>query len=191
MSLVKKLNKSHPIVMGIDSNTNNIAFAIYKEKQLIHYGKVEFNKGDIYERIRSAGMISRALANKWNIDYIAVEASVFVNSPQVAIKMAMCLGAIISGLMHSGKTEVIAISPRAWQSYIGNKTYTKVMKQEVIDANPGKSTSWISNHIRNTRKQFTIDFFNEMFKTNISDNDVSDACGIGWYAANETLTESS
>lgn len=175
--------------MGIDSNTNNIAFAIYKDKELIHYGKVEFGKGDIYERVKSANMVARALAKKWKVDYIAIESSVYVNSQQVAIKMAMCVGAVIAGLMQSGDIEVIAVPPRSWQSYIGNKTHTREMKAELALTNPGKSATWMNGYVRKLRKQFTIDFFNNKFQTSITDDDVADACGLGWYAATQVLTK--
>jgi len=187
VTLVGKLNKRPGRVLGIDSNTKSIALAIYKEDQLEYFGKINLKGSDLYERVRMAGLASRAITKKWEISHVAIESAVFVNSVQVGIKMAMIEGAIISGLMFSGKTTVLEVPPRSWQQYIGNVTYNKEMKAVVAEEHPGKSASWLSGEIRNRRKQFTMDYFNDKFNVNIADDDIGDACGIGWYAVNKMI----
>lgn len=169
--------------MGIDSNTKSIAFSIFDGKELIHYGKIDITGQDIYEKIRDAGIKSRALCKHYKVGYIAIESSVFVKSAQVAIKMAYITGAILAGLTSSG-ADSIAIPPRTWQQFIGNVTFTKDMKEAVVLENPDKSSNWISNEIRKRRKQYTIDFFNNKFNISCSDDDVSDAIGVAYYVVN-------
>ena len=57
-------------------------------------------------------------------------------------------------------------------------------KQEIVNSNPGKSVSWLKAHEREIRKQRTIRFVNTIYDKQITDNDVADAIGIGWYATN-------
>lgn len=180
MSIVSKLSKSNATVMGIDSNTNSIAFSIFGDDKLIHYGKIDIVGQDIYEKIRDAGTKSRALCKHYDVEYIAIESSVFVKSAQVAIKMAYMTGAILSGLTSRG-ADSIAIPPRTWQQYIGNITFTKEMKALVVAEHQDKSANWISNEIRKRRKRYTIDYFNKMFNISCNDDDVSDAIGVAYY----------
>lgn len=188
MSIVSSVVKRPPVVMGIDANTHSMAFAILKEDKLIHYGKIEFNEGSIYDKIRDAGARAKAFNLSFDIDYVCIESAVFVNSQQVAIKLAYVYGAIISSLMNANSAEVIEVAPISWQSFIGNKNYSAAQKKTIASNYPDKSASWVSNHIRDLRKQFTLDFFNEKFNINLTDNDVGDAIGIAWYAYQKSLT---
>lgn len=187
MTLSSKLDHRPTRVLGIDANTNNMAFAIFDSLELVHYGKINFGSGEMHDKLRVAGMVSRAFVKKWKVDYIAIEGSVFVQSMQVAIKLAYTNGALISGLSHDG-AKVVTVSPKAWQTFIDNKAYTKAMKAEVAKSFPDKGTSWVTTHIRKQRKQYTIDHFNNKFDVAIDDDDVADACGIAWYAANHSIS---
>ena len=110
-----------------------------------------------------------------------------VKSADAGIKIAMIVGAILSVILKP-ETKVVTVAPISWQSYIGNKNFTKIQKLDVEKEFPGKSAAWYKNKIREKRKQFTMDFFNDKFKISISDNDVGDATGIAYYAY-KTLTE--
>ena len=94
--------------------------------------------------------------------------------------MAYIFGAIMGELLENG-AKVVEVHPITWQSFIGNKNFTNVQKAQVKKDNPNRSDNWIKNHIREMRKQKTLDFVSDMgVKTN-SDN-VADAAGIAWYA---------
>jgi hypothetical protein len=110
-----------------------------------------------------------------------------VRSADAGIKIAMIVGAILSVILKP-ETQVVTVAPVSWQSFIGNKNFTKAEKLQVEKDFPGKSASWYKNKIREIRKQRTMDFFNDKFNTSISDNDVGDACGISYYAYKK-LTE--
>ena len=110
-----------------------------------------------------------------------------VRSADAGIKIAMIVGAILSVILKP-ETQVVTVAPVSWQSFIGNKNFTKAEKLQVEKDFPAKSASWYKNKIREIRKQRTMDFFNDKFNTSISDNDVGDACGISYYAYKK-LTE--
>ncbi len=171
-------------VMGIDSSTHSLAFAVIKGGQLIKYGKINFSGNTSYERLVDSREKILALKEQFDVDYIAIEKAIMVRSVDTAIKMGMALGVIISSIMDDG-VRVVEVAPITWQSYIGNKNYDRTKKKKIKDDNPGKSDSWIKNKIREERKQYTIDFFNKKYSIAVDDNDVSDAVGIAYYASKE------
>jgi Holliday junction resolvasome RuvABC endonuclease subunit len=175
-------------VMGIDSSTHSLAFAIIKDGDLIKYGKIYFDGNSAYDRLADSQAKLLALRDQFSVDYIAVEKAIIAGSGiSTAIKMGMALGVVIASVMDSGTT-VVEVPPISWQSYIGNKNYTKSQKAEINKEFPGKSASWIKGKIRERRKQFTIDYFNDEFDMFNDDNDVADAIGVAFYAS-EVLTK--
>ena len=73
-------------------------------------------------------------------------------------------------------------SPMVWQNYIGNKRLTTEEKLKVLESNPNKSKSWIKSYERSLRKQRTMNFVNINFDLHVTDDDVSDAIAIGYWA---------
>lgn len=170
-------------VMGIDASTHTIAYCIFDGEKPVEYGELNFDGGTLYERIVNAKRIVKALRNRFNVDFVAIEAAVMVRSAQTGLKMAYTFGAIMGELLENGAT-VIEVHPIQWQSFIGNKNYTKAEKEKVKRDNPGRSDSWIKNEIRLQRKQKTISFMDKLGVHTTSDN-VADAAGIAWFAVNE------
>lgn len=166
--------------MGIDSNTNSLAFSIFEDGKLIEYGKVEFKGKDIYARITDCNKKTMAFAKKWKVDLICIESAVVVRSVKVALSMAMMNGVMLGNLTYYGAT-VVGVTPLQWQSAINNKTLTRKERADFKKLHPEKSASWISIQIRAARKQFTIDFVNDLFKIKVTDDDVSDSIAIGLY----------
>ena len=52
---------------------------------------------------------------------------------------------------------------------------------------PNKSESWYKTQEREMRKEKTIRFINLQYDKDIKDNDVADACGIGYWAINNLV----
>ncbi len=86
-------------------------------------------------------------------------------------------------LLDSGAT-IVEVHPLKWQGYIGNPNFTKAQKAQVKSMHPDKSDTWIKAEVRNMRKKKTMDFMAGLGVHTDSDN-VADASGIAWYAANE------
>lgn len=185
MSLAKLVKVPESTVLGIDASTHSIAFCLFKEKTPIKWGEVNFDGGDVYERILDAKRKVRGIMGQIPSDFVAIEAAVMVRSANTGLKMAYIFGAIMAELISDGR-KVVEVHPITWQSFIGNKNFTKAQKEEVKNAFPGKSENWYKNRIREIRKQKTIDFCQSLGVTVESDN-VADACGIGWYATNNMV----
>jgi Holliday junction resolvasome RuvABC endonuclease subunit len=182
MGLIKSLEKTKVhTVMGIDASTHSLAFAIFKDTKLIKFGKINFSGNTSYDRLADSQHKISEMAAVFDVDYIAIEKSIFVRSADTAIKMGMAIGVIIANVSKYG-TKVVEVPPVTWQSYIGNTNWGPAKKAALKKEYPGKTKSWYSTHIREERKQFTINYFNKLFGIQIDDNDVSDAIGIGWYA---------
>lgn len=180
MSIAKLLKSDAKRVMGIDASTNSMAYCIFDGDFVVEYGEILFTGADIYDRILDAKRKVRALKDRFNCDFIAIEAAVMVRSAQTGLKMAYTFGTIMGELLENG-AKVVEIHPITWQSFIGNKNYTAAQKAQVKKENPGRSDSWIKSTIREQRKQRTLEFARSVGVRTNSDN-VGDATGLAWYA---------
>jgi len=172
-------------VLGIDASTNSIAFCLMNEKKPIKWGEIVFEGSDVYERILDAKRKMKSFKNELDTDFVVIEAAIQVKSVHTGIKMAYVFGAIMGELL-SDNVKVVEVHPITWQSYIGNKNFTKAEKQAVKDEFPGKSENWYKAKIRDIRKSRTIDFARTLGIDTENDN-VADAAGIAWYAVNEVV----
>ena len=168
--------------MGIDASTHTIAYAIFDGETAVEWGEIFFDGGTIYERIVDAKRKIRALRERFQVDFIALESAIMVRSVNTGLKMAYVFGAIMGELLDNGAT-VVEVKPLEWQSFIGNKNFSKAEKDAVLKENPGRSANWIRNRIRELRKQRTIEFVASL-GINVESDNVADAAGIAWYAVN-------
>lgn len=185
MSLAKLAKIEAKAVLGIDASTNSFAFCLFKNKKPSKWGEIHFEGDTVYERMLDAKRKISQIKSKIDYDFVAIEAAVSVKSVATGLKMAYVFGTIISELIDD-KIKVVEIHPITWQSYIGNKNYTKAEKQAVKDEFPEKSDNWIKAKIREQRKARTLNFASSLGVKTESDN-VSDAVGIAWYAVNEIV----
>lgn len=189
MSLAKLANRSSKRILGVDASTNSFAFCLIENKKVVKYGEIHFDGADVYERILDAKRKIAGIraAGFFDVDYMAMEAAVMVRSANTGLKMAYIFGAIIGEIL-SDNIKVIEVHPITWQSFIGNKNFTKAQKAEVKKQYPGRSENWIKNKIREIRKDMTKDFAGKHGVKTESDN-VSDSFGIAWYASHELMGE--
>lgn len=188
LSQLKKTKASR--VMGIDCSTNSFAFAIYDNQILESFGEVNFNGSDVFERLLDANnkVTAMSKANMFDVSFVAIESSVLVKSPSVAIKLAYVYGSVIGAILQQG-VKVVEVAPITWQSYIGNPNLKKAEKDKLRIDFPGMSASWYQNKGRQIRKARTLEFANKLHngKPAISDN-VGDAIGVGYYTAHHLTT---
>lgn len=182
MSLAKLAKSIDESVLGIDASTRSIAFCLFKNKKPVRWGEIFFEGSDVYERILDAKKKVNVIAKTFPSDFVAIEAAVMVRSANTGLKMAYIFGAIMGELIADGR-KVVEVHPITWQSYIGNKNFTKADKEKLKKDYLDKSDNWYKNKMREIRKQKTINFCRHLGVVVESDN-VADACGIGWYAAN-------
>ena len=185
MSLAKLAKPKGTKVLGIDASTNSFAFCLMDGKTPVKWGEVEFAGADVYERILDAKNKIKAFKHTLDFDFVVIEAAISVKSVHTGMKMAYVFGAIMVELL-SEKVEVVEVHPITWQSYLGNKNFTKAEKQKVRDDFPNKSENWYKGKIREIRKSRTIDFARTLGINTENDN-VADAAGIAWYAVNEVV----
>ena len=185
MSLAKLVKAKSNKVLGIDASTNSIAFCLMLGKKPIKWGEVFFEGDDVYHRILDAKRKIKSFKGELDFDFVVIEAAISVKSIHTGIKMAYVFGAIMGELL-SDNVEVVEVHPITWQSYLGNKNFTKAEKLAVKNEFPGKSETWYKNKIREIRKTRTIGFASSLGVKTESDN-VADAAGIAWYAVNEIV----
>lgn len=171
-------------IMAIDASTNSIAFSIFVDGKLKHFGKVNFSGKTVYQRVGDASRKVNSLMDNFNISAIVIESAIHVNSQKSAISLSLVQGAILGAAQQNGVREVVSCSPLSWQSWIGNNRLNKHEKEVIRHKNPGKSVSWYKDKERSFRKQRTMNYVNDKFGTNLEDDDVADAVALGWYSVN-------
>ena len=171
-------------ICSIDASTNSIAFAVFDDEKLEQYGKVRFTGQNTYEKVGDAARKTKALFDNIKVDAIIIEQTIYANSPKTAANLALSQGALLGAARIAGIKNFSSVSPMEWQNFIGNKRLTVDEKTKILESNPGKSKSWIKSHERSLRKQRTINFVNINFDLKITDDDVSDAIAIGYWAIN-------
>jgi len=185
VSLAKLAKPRANKVLGIDASTNSIAFCLMDDKTPIKWGEIVFDGSDVYERILDAKKKVKSFKQSLDYDFVVIEAAISVRSVHTGMKMAYVFGAIMGELL-SDNVEVVEVHPITWQSYLGNKNFTKAEKQAVKDEFPGKSENWYKGKIREIRKSRTINFVSTLGINTENDN-VADSAGIAWYAVNEIV----
>jgi hypothetical protein len=172
-------------ICAIDASTNSLAFAVYENKNLKEFGKINFEGSDIYQKVGDAAVKTKAYFKDFmNAEAIVIEHTVFMNSPKTAADLALVQGALLGAAAMCGITTVGRVSPITWQNYLGNKKLTKEEQLLLRSKNPGKSDSWYKSYERQFRKERTIKLIEINYDKTINDNDVADACGIGHWAIN-------
>ena len=168
-------------IISVDASTNSMAFSYFENGKLIKYGKIKFTGTDAIYKSGDACKKAIKFFEEIKADALVVEAAIYSNSPKTAMQLSLVQGAILGAAQVAGIKKVITISPVQWQNYIGTKLLTAAEKQDIVKKNPGMSNSWYKGKQRETRKNKTIQSVNKNFKINVSDDDVADAIGIGWF----------
>ena len=191
MKTLMSHNEKPKTICSIDASTNSLAFAIFSDKDLKAYGKINFKGITTYAKVKDAARKSLQFFKKFNIDAIVIEHTVFMNSPRTAADLALVQGAMLGDAGIAGIRVAGAVNPLSWQSFIGNPKLTTPEKNKMIQEFPGKSKNWYQNKSRELRKERTIRFVNTYYDIHIDDNDIADAIGVGhWSIANwERLTK--
>lgn len=170
-------------IVSIDASTNSMAFSYFESGVLKTYGKIRFNGNDAFHKTGDACKKCIPFFKNMRIDAIVIESAIYSNSPKTAMQLSLVQGAVVSAAYVSGVRVIKSITPMQWQNYIGTRLLTKNEKADLERKFPGKSKSWYKSKQRETRKNKTIDSVNDHFKINVSDDDVADAIGIGWYVS--------
>ncbi len=170
-------------VLCIDASTNSLAFSLFEKGKLVRYGKIRFVGTDSVYKAGDAGKKSISFFKKISADALVLESVIYSTSPKTTVNLALVQGAIVSAAQVAGIKIVKTVSPMSWQSHIDNRLLSAEEKDSIEKNNPGRSASWYKTKQRETRKNKTINMVNKKYKINISDDDVADAIGIGWYVS--------
>ena len=171
-------------IMGVDCSSNTLAFSIFEDEDLVHWGEIKFGKGDIMHRANNANRVVNNLIDNdpmfQNIEHIFYESAVYIQNKKTVILLAYAFGAAIAPFAKPGVV-VEGVVPTAWQNFIGNKAFTKAEKQGLKNDNPGKSESWLKEKMRSMRKQRNIDFVKKQFDVVAKNDNVADAICVGFF----------
>jgi Holliday junction resolvasome RuvABC endonuclease subunit len=168
---------------AIDASTNSLAFAYFKNENLMQYGKIKYFGNDIYEKISDTAHKTQGFFKQFpGLNHIVIEQPIYLNSPKTAANLSMSHGALVGSAALAGVRNMASVSPMQWQNWIGNGRLTTEEKASIRKEIPGKSESWYKSKDREFRKNRTIKFVNNKFYLKIVDDDVADAIAIGSWA---------
>lgn len=167
-------------VLGIDSSTNSFAYCIIEDGEPVDWGEIPFKGSTVFKRLADGRRKIEEVKSKLHADVVVIESSIFVQNKKTVILMAYAVGAILSVLMDT-IDEVDEVSPKEWQSAIGNMPLSKAEKESIKLKTPGKSKSWYDNQAREQRKQFTMDWVREKFGIAADTDNISDAVALASY----------
>lgn len=167
---------------AIDASTLSMAYAYYTDGNLVGYGKILFSGSNIHEKIRDCAIKTHEFFQEHPTHTIAIEQTVFINSPKTLADLSRCQGALLAAAALAGVSDTRTVPPVTWQNYIGNGKLTAAEKQAIKSAHPDKSVSWYKGEERKFRKQRTIDFVNSKYSIELEDDDIADAIAIGHYS---------
>lgn len=170
-------------ILAVDASTNSIAFAYFESGKLIKYGKIKFYGNDAFYKAGDACKKCIAFFKTIDADAMVIESAIYSNSPKTAMQLSIVQGAIVAAAHIAGINIIKSITPMQWQNYIGNRLLTKAEKADIERKTPGKSRSWYKTKEREFRKSRTIDSVYKQFNVKVSDDDVADAIGVGWYVS--------
>lgn len=177
--------------LGIDCSSYSLAYACFEGEKALYCGEIFFEGNTWPKRLKDARAKTQALLESPDImgsggfraDYVAIEAAIAVKSVKTAITLAYFFGAVMSVLLQNG-ADVITVPPITWQTFIGNPNLKPAEKAAIVDANPGRKASWYQNEGRKFRKQRTLAFARRYFTIPSDSDNIGDAVGVAYYAAN-------
>lgn len=187
------LNKTKAVrVLGIDCSTKSLAYACFEGQTALYCGEVFFEGATVFERLNDARAKTQALIDSADVmgtdgfkaDFVAIESAIMVNNSKTVISLAYVYGSVMGVLLQNG-AKVVEVFPIQWQTYIGNPNLKTGEKEKLKRDNPGKSMSWLKNAGRLMRKQRTLDFAKTYFNIETDSDNVGDAVGIAYFAANK------
>ena len=168
-------------VVGLDLSTRSMGFSHFKNTKLNKYGELFYEDGNFNSRLASIDKRVEEFAEVFGVpDLVVVESPVKVGSIQTTISLAYAYGIVMAKFAKRGCT-VKTITPVAWQSFIGNKNFSKKETTALKRKFPKKSNSFYTTKKREIRKQRTIDWANQKFKIDLKSDNVADSVGIGYY----------
>ena len=178
--------------VSVDASTQSMAFAIW-EDDLRAWGKIvyEHTSKNIYDKSgvigKKSGALARALLDKYKVDTMIIEKTIFSNSPMTASNLALTQGALVGAAIFGGIDKVRGVEPITWAAHIGNPNLKKAEKDLIRSDNPDASPNKLKVIQREFRKQRTINYVNKRFDLSLDDDDVADAVGVGCYALDKGL----
>jgi Holliday junction resolvasome RuvABC endonuclease subunit len=116
-------------ILAIDASTNSLAYAIFTNKELVDYGKINFSGINTYAKVIDAAQkvmnFSAFNLQDMTIGAVVIEHTVFMNSPKTAADLALVQGSLLGTI---GIPTIRSVAPITWQNFIGNK---KPSKEEI------------------------------------------------------------
>lgn len=170
-------------IMGIDASSSAVAFSVFEDGRLLHYGKIYIAGGETTEQCGDVNKKMYHLMKLYEPEVVVMEQAIYVNNRGVVIKLANIFGAIIGVVVATGH-RCEQVPPATWMAHIGNPTRnSKELIAEVKKKFPGKSKNWYTNKLREWRKDRTIAWVKDNHGVLLTDDDVADACALGAYGS--------
>lgn len=163
------------IIMGIDASTKCTGYSIFKDKELIAYGKIPIIDTDNNWRHNILYMVNELnkLMNKYNVDTIAVETPVKTIKNVETLQMLFTLNGAILSLANFRNISFIPVEVNGWRKSLG---LLKDIPRDVKD----KRSILKERSIKMANELYGLDLVWKSRTSKFNDDDISDAILIAY-----------
>lgn len=154
-------------ILSIDQSTKNVGYCVFNNADYVKSGTIQVHKPTQkkkyeYEFVDKSFLIIATLINEHSPDVIVME-EVFAGKSNGALKLLATLKGMVIGYCRGIGINTEVIYPTSWKSFL--KVHSKRDKEKVDVKN----------------------FFQSKYNLVITEDDESDAIGIGYYYVKKYL----
>lgn len=146
------------ILLSLDESTVATGYAIFKDKELMEYGVLQFKSKNVLERISEISYAVEDLIKQYKVDTLVIE-NIMITMSAPTAKALMGLELILELIAFRNDIPCTALRTTNWRKTLGLSNSPKLKRPE--------------------KKQQTIDYVNNKYNLSICKDDVSDAIAIG------------
>jgi Holliday junction resolvasome RuvABC endonuclease subunit len=190
MKTAKLISQKHyynyNTVMGIDSNSRNLAYTVVEKGLPQSWGKIEFsNTNNIIDKMQSMVEPVGHLLDLYNPDCVIIEKSIYVKSMSTVRTMSYFVGGLLMLMAVYDQKCVVEVEPMAWKSFIGYYPINKNMSKSLRSVLGNHRGNKAIEHLRKSQTARVLWHNFPYFSTN--DWDIADSCGIALWGWNELV----
>lgn len=171
-------------VMGVDSSSQGIAWAIIENEELIASGKIDLSKMKEFTHKMSFFTSEwETILEEYQPNYVYVEKSIFVKNPATARLLSYVVGSILTFTTYRG-VEIDDVEPATWKAWLGYKNLSSKFVKEAKEALGATEGKKFCDKLRKSQTQRVIRHNYPSWEWEYDDHDISDAVGIALWAVN-------
>lgn len=183
--------KRYKRIIGIDSSSTGIAWALVVDNQLVSQDKIRLDKiKDVDKKLSTVYWELLGVLHLHQPDHVFIEKSIFVRNPATARLLSYVVGTVIATCA-AHDYEVTDVEPATWKSFFGYRNLKTGFVSEVKSVLGDTEGKKFCDLLRKSQtRRVLVHNYPEAIGTQIeSDHDIADAFGIAVYGTDKLCME--